>query len=179
MVVIRLARHGRHKYPTYRIVAADKRRAATSKFLAILGTYNPQTKELTLKKEEIAEFLKNGAQASDRVLRLLKSEGVDLPKWAKTHDRNKPPKAEAKAAAEGEGAEAPAAATDEVATESAGATESKAEEVKTDVGTVKEDDNKAKAAEATEKVADAVEETVKSEKPKKQEETPKEAQKEV
>ena len=42
MVVIRLARGGRVKHAIYRIVAADKRRSATSKYLAILGTYNPQ-----------------------------------------------------------------------------------------------------------------------------------------
>lgn len=174
MVVIRLARHGRHKYPTYRIVAADKRRAATSKFLAILGTYNPHTKELTLKKEEINQYLKNGAQASDRVLRLLISQGVELPKWAKTHDRKKAPKA----VVEEEAADTPASeATDEVAAESADTTEAKAEEVKTDVGTVKEDDTKAEAAEATEKVAEAVEETVKEETQTK--DTPKEDQKEA
>ena len=116
MVVIRLARHGRHKYPTYRIVAADKRRAATSKFLAILGTYNPHTKELNLKKDEITAYLKNGAQASDRVLRLLQSQDVELPKWAKTHDRNKSPKSEPKEEETTE-AEGPAEEVTEEATE--------------------------------------------------------------
>ena len=51
MVVIRLARGGRVKQAIYRIVAADKRRSATSKFLDVLGTYNPHTKELKLDKE--------------------------------------------------------------------------------------------------------------------------------
>ncbi len=163
MVVIRLARHGRHKYPTYRIVAADKRRAATSKFLAILGTYNPHTKEITLKKDEIASYMKNGAQASDRVLRLLKNEGVELPEWAKTHDRNKAPKAEPKEEAEGEKAESTEEATVEVASDAAETADAKAEEVKADVGTAKEADEKEAAAETTEKVAEAVEETVKEE----------------
>ncbi|MBI2798631.1 30S ribosomal protein S16 [Candidatus Saccharibacteria bacterium] len=89
MVVIRLSRVGRNKYALYRIVAADKRRAATGKFLAVLGTYNPHTKEVKLDKDEIAKYLQNGAQASDRVLRILKANGVDLPKWAGIHDRNK------------------------------------------------------------------------------------------
>jgi len=163
MVVIRLARHGRHKYPTYRIVAADKRRAATSKFLAILGTYNPHTKEITLKKDEIAAYMKNGAQASDRVLRLLKNEGVELPEWAKTHDRNKAPKAEPKDDAEGEKVEPNEDATVEVVSDSAEAADTKAEEVKADVGTAKEADTKADEAATTEKVANAVEETIKEE----------------
>jgi len=163
MVVIRLARHGRHKYPTYRIVAADKRRAATSKFLAILGTYNPHTKELNLKKDEIAAYLKNGAQASDRVLRLLQSQDVELPKWAKTHDRNKSPKSEPKEEETTE-VEGPAEeATVEVASETAEKAEEKAQEVKDDTGTVKEAEQKAEADKKTEKVAEAVEETVEQE----------------
>ena len=161
MVVIRLARHGRHKYPTYRIVAADKRRAATSKFLAILGTYNPHTKEVTLKKEEIAVYMSKGAQASDRVLRILKNEGVELPEWAKTHDRNKAPKAEPKEETEGDKAADTEATTAEVASDAAEAADTKAEEVKADAGTAKEADQQEAAAETTEKVADAVEETVK------------------
>lgn len=170
MVVIRLARHGRHKYPTYRIVAADKRRAATSKFLAILGTYNPHTKEITLKKEEIAIYLKNGAQASDRVLRIFKAEGVELPAWAKTHDRNKKPKKEPEATPEvatsdasEEGTEEDATLTAEVASEEAVKAKEKSEDQKTDVGTVAENDDKTNEAETTEKVAEAVEKTTKSE----------------
>ena len=114
MVVIRLARGGRVKQAIYRIVAADKRRASTSKFLDILGTYNPHTKEIKLDKELVEKYLSNGAQPSDRVLRLLQSEGVKTPEWAKTHDRFKKSKQEVEeaeaiaetAAAEGESAEA-------------------------------------------------------------------------
>jgi len=172
MVVIRLARHGRHKYPTYRIVAADKRRAATSKFLDILGTYNPHTKELTLKKEQIAAYLKNGAQASDRVLRLLQSQDVELPKWAKTHDRNKSPKSEPveeatdtkeEATEPAEVSTETAEATVEVANEKAEKAEKTAQEVKDSAGTSKEADKKDADDKKTEAVAEAVEETVKKE----------------
>jgi small subunit ribosomal protein S16 len=124
MVVIRLARVGRKKYPVYRIVAAEKARAATGKFLSILGTYNPHTKELKLKKEDIQTYLQNGAQASDRVLRLLKSEGVELPTWAKIHDRNKKPKTGKK----GEGEKAPEKAA-EVAEKASDKAEEKAASV--------------------------------------------------
>lgn len=176
MVVIRLARHGRHKYPTYRIVAADKRRAVTSKFLAILGTYNPHTKEISLKKEEIQKYLDNGAQASDRVLRIFIKEGITLPKWAKTHDRFKKtkkaedPKEEKAETPEGsEGSDTapePSDSTDTIAEESAQKAQDKAEKIKDDVGSEKEDQDLKEQAETTEKVAKAVEKTLDSE-PKK------------
>lgn len=83
MLVIRLARTGRTKYPTYRIVAAESARAATSKFVEILGNYNPHTKEISLKREEIAVRLSQGAQPSNTVLKLFIREGVEVPAWAK------------------------------------------------------------------------------------------------
>ena len=83
MLVIRLARTGRTKYPTYRIVAAESARAATSRFVENLGNYNPHTKELILKREEIAVRLSQGAQPSNTVLKLLIREGVEVPAWAK------------------------------------------------------------------------------------------------
>ncbi len=95
MVVIRLARGGRVKQAVYRIVAADKRRASTGKFLDILGTYNPHTKEVKLNTELIEKYLSSGAQPSDRVLRILQHQGVATPGWAKTHDRFKKSKNEA------------------------------------------------------------------------------------
>jgi small subunit ribosomal protein S16 len=115
MVVIRLARGGRVKQAIYRIVAADKRRSATSKFLDVLGTYNPHTKEIKLNKELTEKYLSNGAQPSDRVLRLLQSEGIKTPEWAKTHDRFKKSKKEAEEAAAAETAAAATEATEEVA----------------------------------------------------------------
>ena len=71
MLVIRLARTGRNKYPTYRIVAAESARAATGRFIAVLGNYNPHTKELSLKTDEIKRHMSNGAQPSNTVIKLL------------------------------------------------------------------------------------------------------------
>lgn len=82
MLVIRLARTGRAKYPTYRVVAAESARAATGKFISVLGHYNPHTKELVLKTDEIKRHLSNGAQPSNTVIKLLQREKVELPKWA-------------------------------------------------------------------------------------------------
>lgn len=174
MLVIRLARQGRNKYPVYRVVAADKRRAATSKFVAILGHYNPHTKDIVLNKEKIEMYLGNGAQASDRVLRLLKAEGVTLPAWAKTHDRNKAPKnveeespvTEEKPVEDSE----PAAEGVETASAAADVAEPKAEEEKVDVGSAKEADDKAAEDDAQEKAADAAVAEATKEKAEKQSE---------
>lgn len=97
MLVIRLARMGRNKYPVYRIVVADKRRAATSKSVAILGHYNPHTKDLVIKKEELQGYIEQGAQPSNRVLILMQQEKMDLPKWASIKTRNRKPKKEPEA----------------------------------------------------------------------------------
>ena len=40
-VVIRLARFGSKHEPRYRITVADSRRYVTSKFLEVIGNYNP------------------------------------------------------------------------------------------------------------------------------------------
>lgn len=104
MQVIRLARVGRNKYPVYRIVAADKRRAVTGKFISVLGTYNPHTKDLVIKKEELAEAIGNGAQPSNAVLKLMQKDGIELPKWATIKTRNRKAKnAEEAASEEGAG----------------------------------------------------------------------------
>lgn len=100
MLVIRLARAGRKKYPTYRIVAAEKRYATTGKFIEVLGHYNPHTKELVLNKDGIQKRVDTGAQPSNTVLRLMERDGMELPKWAKIEKKQRAPKKEPEAAAE-------------------------------------------------------------------------------
>lgn len=159
MVVIRLARGGRVKQAIYRIVAADKRRSASSKFLDILGTYNPHTKELKINNELVEKYLSNGAQPSDRVLRLLQAEGVKTPEWAKPHDRFKKPKKEA------EEAEAPKEeAAAETAEEATDKTEDKAQSVDAPETAATEAQVAEDQKEATEEVAKAAEEAEKESK---------------
>lgn len=83
MVVLRLTRVGKKKQAQYRVVVADSRRFVNSKFIEIVGTYNPHTKETILKKDEIAAWLAKGAQPSNTVAKLLVANGVKLPDWAK------------------------------------------------------------------------------------------------
>ncbi|MBO7132469.1 30S ribosomal protein S16 [Candidatus Saccharibacteria bacterium] len=82
MLAIRMQRNGRTHYPTYRIVVQEAQRHPLSgRIVAEVGNYNPATKALTLDKEAVEKYLKNGAQPSSRVAFILKKNGVKLPKW--------------------------------------------------------------------------------------------------
>ncbi len=86
MLAIRLQRLGRKGYPVYRLAVQESQRHPSSgKVVAYVGSYNPHTKESKLEIEEIQKYLDNGAQPSDRVVKLLKEEKkIKLPKWVKT-----------------------------------------------------------------------------------------------
>jgi small subunit ribosomal protein S16 len=75
MLMIRMARFGAKKSPTYRVVVIDKERARDSRAVEVVGTYNPvaKPKVINLNHERIAHWIKNGAQPSDTVARLLKT----------------------------------------------------------------------------------------------------------
>ncbi len=84
MLAIRMQRNGRSHYPTYRIVVQEAQRHPLSgRVVAEVGNYNPATKALTLNKEAVEKYLKNGAQPSSRVAFILKKNGIKLPKWYK------------------------------------------------------------------------------------------------
>ncbi|HUD20970.1 MAG TPA: 30S ribosomal protein S16 [Candidatus Saccharimonadales bacterium] len=76
MLVIRLRRIGKKNKPTYRVVLAEHTWAASGKFTADLGFYNPHTKEFKVDKDTILEWLKKGAQPSNTIAKLL--EGLKL-----------------------------------------------------------------------------------------------------
>ena len=73
--MIRLARFGAKKKPTYRVVVIDKERARNSRSVEVVGTYNPvsQPPSVNLNHERLQYWLKNGAQPSETVSRLLKN----------------------------------------------------------------------------------------------------------
>ena len=75
MLMIRMARFGAKKKPTYRLVVIDKERARNSTAIEVVGTYNPiaKPKAILLKHERIAHWMKNGAQPSATVARLMKN----------------------------------------------------------------------------------------------------------
>lgn len=75
MLCIRLARFGTKKKPVYRVVVIEKERARDSKAVEVVGNYNPLTTPATvnLKHDRIQHWMKNGAQPSDTVARLMKA----------------------------------------------------------------------------------------------------------
>lgn len=90
MLAIRLQRTGRKGYATYRVIVQEAHRQPTSgRVVANIGTYNPHTKDVTLDTEKAEFYLKNGAQPSGRVVKLLQAEKVTLPDWVETPDASK------------------------------------------------------------------------------------------
>ena len=75
---IRLARVGSKKNPIYRVVVADARSPRDGRFIEIVGRYNPQTSPSTidLDADKIRDWVSKGAQPSDSVRRLMKSQGI-------------------------------------------------------------------------------------------------------
>lgn len=87
MLAIRLQRTGRSGHAQFRIIVQDSRFSPKrGRVVAYLGNYNPHTKTVTVDSAQAAKYLENGAQPSDRVARLLKSEGIKLPDWVKLSD---------------------------------------------------------------------------------------------
>lgn len=82
MLAIRLKRIGRKGHPIYRLAVQEAQRHPSSgRVVAYVGTYNPHTKEVNLQKEDAQKYLNNGAQPTPRVVKILKAEGIKLPKW--------------------------------------------------------------------------------------------------
>ncbi len=75
---IRLARRGRRKHPTYRIVVADKRCPRDGRFIEYLGYYQPisDPPAVEIKTERVNLWLSRGAQPSRTVKNLLVSKGI-------------------------------------------------------------------------------------------------------
>lgn len=79
-VRLRLMRMGKKKQPTYRVVAADSRKARNGRFIEIVGTYNPRQEPslIEIDNQRAVHWLRHGAQPSERVQKLLVISGA----WA-------------------------------------------------------------------------------------------------
>lgn len=101
-VRLRLLRTGKKKQPSYRVVAADSRSPRDGRFIEIVGIYNPRTDPsvIDIDNAKAVGWLREGAQPSDRVRKLLEISGA----WAAFKDGKTPEElraaAEAAAAAE-------------------------------------------------------------------------------
>jgi len=115
-LVIRMARAGTKKRPFYHIVIADSRAPRDGRFIERIGYFNPllpkeKTERLKLDLDKVKDWMKKGAQPSDRIMRFLDAAGI-----MKRPKRNNPEKAiprkerkaKAEEAAKAAGAAAPA-----------------------------------------------------------------------
>lgn len=162
MLKIRLARIGKKKQPTYRVVVADARAKRDGRYVEIIGQYNPRTEPNTfvIDEEKARDWMRKGAQPTERIHKLFATVGLmeapvypaPKPKPAPQAERPAAPAATAPAAAAAtavaepvaEAEEAPAAEAEEVPAAETEAQEAPAAEVEAE----------APAAEAEEAAAD-------------------------
>lgn len=118
MVTLKLARVGKKKQPTFRLVVTEKGSDPWGHNLEILGWKNPRTKETKFEVERIKYWLSKGAQMTATVNNLLidqkiitgeKRRNITISNTRKAKIEAEKPKAEAPAA-EAAPAETPAAA---------------------------------------------------------------------
>jgi small subunit ribosomal protein S16 len=78
LLKIRLRRTGAKKQPSYRVVVALATAPRDGTFIDILGHYNPLTDPATFQvdADRTREWLKKGAQPSERVAKLLTKSGI-------------------------------------------------------------------------------------------------------
>ena len=62
MLAIKLQRIGKKHQPSYRLVVAESRSKMAAPPVEDIGSYNPFTKAVTLKKERALHWMKMGAQ---------------------------------------------------------------------------------------------------------------------
>jgi small subunit ribosomal protein S16 len=78
-VAMRLTRVGGRKDPVWRVVVADKRAPRDGRFIVTIGRYNAQTEPSTivLDEDRVRFWLERGAQPSDTVKKLLRTQGIN------------------------------------------------------------------------------------------------------
>ena len=94
---IRLARGGSKKRPHYSIVVADARAPRDGRFIEKIGTYDPRLAKDSAERVKVdavkaADWIKKGAQPTDRVLRFLSKVEVDgkpVATWTNGNNPNK------------------------------------------------------------------------------------------
>lgn len=87
---IRLARGGSKKRPFYSIVVADARAPRDGRFIEKIGTYDPRLAKdsgdrVKLDAAKAADWIRKGAQPTDRVARFLSQvelDGKPVAAWA-------------------------------------------------------------------------------------------------
>ena len=85
-----MQRTGRRGHAQFRVIVQDSRaHPKNGRVVAYLGSYDPHTKAASIDNDKISQYLKNGAQPSERMVKLLKKEGLKVPKWAASETKKK------------------------------------------------------------------------------------------
>ncbi len=79
MVRMRLTRIGGRKDPVWRVVVADQRSKRDGRIIETVGQYNAQTNPSTIRldEERVRAWLARGAQPTDTVRKILRTQGID------------------------------------------------------------------------------------------------------
>jgi small subunit ribosomal protein S16 len=140
LLKIRLARVGKKKQPTYRVVVADARAPRDGKYVEIIGQYNPRTEPNTfvIDEDKARDWMRKGAQPTERIHKLFAPVGLrEAPVFPPPKPKAEPqavrpaatPAAAAPAAAPAtEATEEPAAEAEEPVAEAEEASAAEAEE---------------------------------------------------
>jgi len=89
LIKIRLSRAGRKKHPVFRMVVMDSRAPRESEFIDYIGTYDPILKTGNINVEKAKEWIKKGAQPTERVVKILRQYGYDIEAELGKSFRNK------------------------------------------------------------------------------------------
>jgi small subunit ribosomal protein S16 len=76
MLCLKLARQGKTKQPTFRLIVCEKTSDPWGSYLENLGSYNPRTKKAVLEVDRIKHWISKGAQTTDSVWNMLVTNGV-------------------------------------------------------------------------------------------------------
>lgn len=71
-VSLKLVRVGAKNNPFYRVVAQTTRSKADGKYIEMVGSYNPNNKEIKIDKEKFAGWIKKGAIVTPALRKLIK-----------------------------------------------------------------------------------------------------------
>mgnify|MGYP001378047424 CR=1 FL=1 len=96
---IRLARGGSKKRPFYSVVVADSRAPRDGRFIEKIGVYDPRQpkdsgERVKIDAEKAADWVRKGAQPTDRVARFLSQMEVDGKAIVSWEHGNNPKKGE-------------------------------------------------------------------------------------
>ena len=108
MLAIKLSKVGKTNKKMFRLIISEKGRDPYGNVLEILGSYNPHSKELSVKTERVKYWLSKGAKMTATINNLLVGKNIVPGKKVTASKAGKPKKGEAVAVTPVAKAETPA-----------------------------------------------------------------------